>query len=390
MNPHITAEQRELVGMVREFCEREIDSHVHEWDRNEVFPVDVFRKLGEMGILGIPLPEEFSGGGGSFFDYILSVEELSKHDAGLACAYCVHLSAHARTVMEFGTPEQKAAYLPKLARGEWIGAFALTEPHCGSDAAALRTRADRDGDFFILNGTKQWITNAKSAGLFLLFARTDPQSEGAKGITAFLVEAGTPGLVVDRKTHKLGMRTSETYDLLLKDCRVGRSAVIGEIGEGFKIAMKTLDGGRIGIAAQALGIAQASLDEAKKFAQQREAFGQPISRFQAIQWKIADMAVRINAARQLTYRAAIAKDNGQPHTKEGAMAKVFASRVARESANESLQIHGGYGYTEEFPVERYYRDAKVTEIYEGTSEIQKIVISRALLQPRRGLQPASR
>ncbi|MBM3273742.1 MAG: acyl-CoA dehydrogenase family protein [Candidatus Sericytochromatia bacterium] len=390
MNPHITEEQRELVGMVREFCEREIDPHAHSWDRGEIFPADVFRKMGEMGLLGIPLPDEYGGGGGSFFDYILSVEELSKHDAGLACAYCVHLSAHARTVLEFGSPEQRAAYLPKLARGEWIGAFALTEPHCGSDAAALRTRADRDGEFFILNGTKQWITNAKSAGLFLLFARTDPQSEGAKGITAFLVEAGTPGLVVDRKTHKLGMRSSETYDLLLKDCRVPRTAVIGEIGEGFKIAMKTLDGGRIGIAAQALGIAQASLDEAKKFAQQREAFGQPIARFQAIQWKIADMAVRINAARQLTYRAAIAKDSRQPHTKEGAMAKVFASRIARECANESLQVHGGYGYTEEFPVERYYRDAKVTEIYEGTSEIQKIVISRALLQPQRVRQPAIR
>ncbi len=390
MNPHITDEQRELVAMVREFCEREIDPHVHDWDRAEQFPRDVFSRMGEMGLLGIPLPEQYGGGGGTFFDYILAVEELSRHDAGLACAYCVHLSAHARTVLEFGTPEQQAAYLPRLAKGEWIGAFALTEPHCGSDAAALSTRADRDGDHYVLSGTKQWITNAKSAGLFLLFARTDPQSQGAKGITAFLVEAGTPGLTVDRKTHKLGMRSSETYDVLLEDCRVPATAVIGTVGEGFKIAMKTLDGGRIGIAAQALGIAQASLDEGKKFALQREAFGQPIARFQGIQWKIADMAMRLNAARQLTYKAACDKDAGRPHTKEGAMAKLLASRVARECANESLQIHGGYGYTEEFPVERYYRDAKVTEIYEGTSEIQKIVISRALLQPARVRVPALR
>ena len=376
--------------MVRDFCEREIAPHVAEWDKAEHFPVDVFRQMGEVGLLGIPLPEQYGGGGGSFMDYILALEELSRHDAGLACAYGVHLSAHSLSVLEFGTPEQKEKYLPLLAKGQIIGAFALTEPHCGSDAAALRCRADRDGDAFVLNGTKQWITNAKSAGLFLLFARTDAESVGAKGITAFLIEAGTPGLIVDRKTHKMGMRTSETYDLVLKDCRVPASAVIGQIGDGFKIAMKTLDGGRIGIGAQALGIAQASLDEGKKFASEREAFGQPIARFQGIQWKIADMAMRIHAARMLTYRAALAKDAGKPHTKEGAMAKLLASRVAREAANESLQIHGGYGYTDEFPIERHYRDAKITEIYEGTSEIQKIVIGRALLKPDRVREPAIR
>lgn len=390
MNPHLTEEQRELVGMVRDFCEREIDPHVARWDKDEHFPLDVFRRMGEMGLTGIPLPEQYGGGGGSFMDYILALEELSKHDAGLACAYAVHLSAHARSVLEFGTPEQKEKYLPRLARAEMIGAFALTEPHCGSDAAALKCRADRDGDSYVLSGRKQWITNARSAGLFLLFARTDPDSVGARGITAFLVEAGTPGLVVDRKTHKLGMRSSETYDLVLENCRVPASAVIGQVGEGFKIAMRTLDGGRIGIAAQALGIAQASLDEAKKFASEREAFGQPIARFQAIQWKIADMATRIHASRLLTYRAALLKDQGLPHSKEGAMAKLLASRTAREAANESLQIHGGYGYTDEFPVERHYRDAKVTEIYEGTSEIQKIVISRALLRPERVREPAMR
>ncbi|MBU6429658.1 MAG: acyl-CoA dehydrogenase family protein, partial [Cyanobacteria bacterium REEB65] len=324
----------------------------------------------------------------SFVDYVLALEELSKHDAGFATAFAVHLSAHACTIAAWGTPEQKAQYLPKLAHGEWIGAFALTEPHCGSDAGALRTRADRDGDCFVLNGTKQWITSAKSAGLFLLFARTNAQSTGAKGITAFLIESGTPGLVVDRKTHKLGMRTSETYDLLLQDCRVPASAVIGTVGEGFKIAMKTLDGGRIGIAAQALGIGQAALDEAKRFALQREAFGQPIGKFQAIQWKIADMATQLTAGRMLTYRAAWLKDQGLPHTKEGAMAKLLASRAAREATQESLQIHGGYGFTEEFPIERHYRDVKVTEIYEGTSEVQKIVISRELLEPAALHEPA--
>lgn len=390
MDFEITPEQQELVNTVREFCVREIDPHVSQWDRAEHYPLDVFRKMGEIGLLGIPLPEEYGGGGGSFVDYILAVEELSRHDAGFACAYCVHLSAHACTIAAWGTPEQKARYLPKLASGQYLGCFALTEPHCGSDAAALRTRADLDGDCYVLNGTKQWITSAKSGDLFLLFARTNPASTGAKGITAFLIDKDAPGLIVDRKTHKLGMRTSETYDLLLKDCRVPRSAVVGEVGEGFKIAMKTLDGGRIGIAAQALGIGQAALDEARKFALEREAFGQPIARFQAIQWKIADMATQLNAGRILTYRAAWLKDQGLPHTKEGAMAKLQASRAAREATQESLQIHGGYGFTEEFPIERHYRDVKVTEIYEGTSEVQKIVISRAMLSENKTLQPALR
>ena len=376
--------------MVRDFCSREIDPHASQWDQAEHFPLDVFRKMGELGLLGIPLPEQYGGGGGSFVDYILAIEELARHDAGLATAYSVHLSAHASTIAAWGTPEQKSRYLPKLASGQWLGCFALTEPHCGSDAAALRTRADRDGEAYVLNGTKQWITNAKSGDLFLLFARTDPESKGARGITAFLIEKGTPGLIVDRKTHKLGMRTSETYDLVLKDCRVPASAVIGAVGEGFKVAMRTLDSGRIGIAAQALGIGQAALDEARKFALEREAFGQPIARFQAIQWKIADMATQLAAGRILTYRAAWLKDQGLPHTKEGAMAKLQASRAAREAAQESLQIHGGYGFSQEFPIERHYRDVKVTEIYEGTSEVQKIVISRAVLSARRALEPAAR
>ncbi|MBI6545972.1 MAG: acyl-CoA dehydrogenase family protein [Cyanobacteria bacterium NC_groundwater_1444_Ag_S-0.65um_54_12] len=382
MNQQMTSEQVELVSLVRSFCEREIDPHVSEWDRSEHFPVEVFRRLSDIGILGLPLPEEYGGGGGSFLDYVLAIEELARHDAGMACACSVHVSAHARSLLEMGTAEQKARYLPKLARGEWIGAFALTEPHCGSDAAALRTRAERQGNGWILNGVKQWITNAQSAGLFLLFARTAMGTTGASGITAFLVEGNCAGLTVDRQTHKLGVRTSETFDLVLNNCQVPDAAVLGTEGEGFKIAMWALDGGRISIAAQAIGIAQAALDAAKRFAKEREAFGQLIAKFQAIQWKIAQMATRIEAARMLTYRAAWLKDRGLPHSAEGAMAKLLASRVACEAASESVQIHGGYGYTEEFPVERYYRDAKVTEIYEGTSEIQKIVISRALLGPK--------
>lgn len=379
MELELSENQRALAEMVQTFAAREIAPKTAQWDRDDHFPVDVFRKLGELGLLGLPIPEAFGGGGGSLTEYATVVEELAKADAGLACAYSVHVSAHTRSVLDFGTAEQKAKYLPNLCSGELIGAFALTEPGSGSDAAALRCKAESDGDFYVLNGTKQWITNSKSAGLFLLFARTNAAEPGAKGITAFLVEAGTPGLELGHKTQKMGMRTSETYDLVLQNCRVPKSAVLGEVNKGFAIAMKTLEAGRIGIAAQAVGIAQAALDLAKKFSSEREAFGKPINRFQGIQWKISDMATRINASRMLTYQAAWLKDQGLPCNKEGAMAKLFASRTAREATNESLQIHGGYGYTNEFAIERLYRDAKVTEIYEGTSEIQKIVISRALL-----------
>jgi butyryl-CoA dehydrogenase len=381
--------QKQIIALVEQFAGREIAPHTASWDREDHFPVEVFRRLGDLGLLGLPIPETYGGAGASMGDYVAAVEALAKADPGLSCAFSVHVSAHTRSILDFGTEEQKRKYLPELCSGRMIGAFALTEPNCGSDASALRTRAVRDGDEWVLDGTKQWITNAKSAGLFLLFARTNPDEPGAKGISAFLIEAGTPGLEIGRKTHKMGMRTSETYDLVLSSCRIPASALIGEVGGGFAIAMKTLEGGRIGIAAQATGIAQAALDHAKTFSEQREAFGKPINRFQAIQWKIADMATRVTAARLLTYRAAQFKDLGQPCNTEGAMAKLFASRVAREATNESLQIHGGYGYTDEFAIERLYRDAKVTEIYEGTSEIQKIVISRALLGADRGkVQPA--
>lgn len=389
MKLELTEQQRALQEMIRTFAAREIAPHTAEWDRADHFPLDVFRKLGSLGVLGLPIPEAYGGGGASMGDYATVVEELAKADPGLSCAYSVHVSAHTRSVFEFGTDEQKQKYLPRLCSGELIGAFALTEPCCGSDASALRTKAVEDGDHFVLNGSKQWITNAQSAGLFLLFARTNQAEPGAKGVTAFLIEAGTPGLTLGRKTHKMGMRTSETYDLVLTDCRVPRSAVLGRVNEGFAVAMKTLESGRVGIAAQAVGIAQAALEMAKKFANEREAFGKPINRFQGIQWKIADMTTRIHAARMLTYRAAWLKDQGQPMNQEGAMAKLYASRIAREATNESLQIHGGYGYTDEFGIERLYRDAKVTEIYEGTSEIQKIVISRALLGKTAGArQPA--
>lgn len=386
MELELSQDQLALQDAVRQFAEREIAPFTAAWEQEDRFPVETFRKLGDLGLLGMPIPEAYGGAGASISDYVTVVEELARADAGLACAYAVHVSAHTSSIHYFGTEAQKRTYLPRLCAGELIGAFALTEPCCGSDAASLKLRADEDGDHYVLNGTKQWITNAQSAGLFLVFARTLPTEPGAKGISCFLVEPGTPGFSLGRKTHKMGMRTSETYDLVFENCRVPKSAILGELNRGFAIAMKTLESGRVGIASQAVGIAQAALDLAKKFAGEREAFGKPINRFQGIQWKIADMAVKIHAARMLTYRAAWMKDQGLPMNKEGAMAKLFASRAARECANESLQIHGGYGYTDEFRIERLYRDAKVTEIYEGTSEIQKIVISRALLGHESGKQ----
>ncbi|HEY9721424.1 MAG TPA: acyl-CoA dehydrogenase family protein [Oscillatoriaceae cyanobacterium] len=365
-----------LLDMVRSFAERELAPHAAKWDKEAHFPVDTFRKMGAQGLLGIPFPEAYGGGGGSVEDYIAAVEVISGADAGVGCAYSVHVSAVGLTVLAFGNEAQKQKYLPKLASGEWIGAYALTEPGHGSDAGHLQLKATRDGDHWVLNGTKQWITSAGYAGFFLVFARTNPDEPGPKGISCFLVDAGTPGLEVGRVTHKMGVRSSDTRDLVFNDVRVADSQRLGELNGGFKIAMQALDSGRIGIAAQALGIAGAALSEAKKFALERESFGQPIAKFQAIQWKFADMATKLTAARLLVKQAARLRQLGRPHTLAGSMAKLYASKMCREVCNEALQIHGGYGYTDEFAVERHYRDAKITEIYEGTSEIQKLVIWR--------------
>ena len=323
------------------------------------------------------MPEEHGGAGADFVSYILVLEELSRGDAGVGVTVAVHTSAVTLPILTFGTDEQRSRFVPSLARGEKIGAFALTEPEAGSDAASLRTAAEPDGDGWTITGTKQWITNGGFGGTILLFARTDAAKPGAAGVSAFVLDGDQ--VEVTREEEKLGLNSSSTVDLRLDGVLVGRDRMLDEEGKGFGIAMATLDGGRIGIAAQAVGIAQAAYDVARAYALERRQFGKRIAEFQAIQWKLADMATEIDAARLLVHRAAWLKQAGRPHTEEGAKAKLFASSVARRQTGEAIQILGGYGYTKEFPVERYYRDAKITEIYEGTSEIQRLVIARSIL-----------
>jgi alkylation response protein AidB-like acyl-CoA dehydrogenase len=379
MDFELTAEQREIQALARELADPEIAQNAAAWDREHRFPDELYPKLAELGLMGVCVPEEYGGAGADFLSYVLVLEELSRADAGVGVTVAVHTSATTLPIMAFGTEEQRARFVPPLARGELIGAFALTEPSSGSDAGSLRTTAEPDpgGDGWRITGSKQWITNGSRAGTFLLFARTDPETAGARGVSAFVVDASY--VRVTREEEKLGLNSSTTSDLVLEGAHVERDRLLHEEGRGFRVAMATLDGGRIGIAAQALGIAQAAFDVARAYALEREQFGKRIADFQAIQWKLADMATEIDAARLLTYRAAWLKQQGRPHTAEGAKAKLFASEAARRQTAEAIQVLGGYGYTKEFPVERYYRDAKVTEIYEGTSEIQRIVIAREIL-----------
>ena len=377
MDFELTAEQREIQTLAREFARAEIEPHASAWDRDRGFPRDFLGKLGDVGLLGVCVPEDHGGGGADFLSYILVLEELSRADAGVGVTVAVHTSACTLPILAFGTPEQQRRFVPPLARGEAIGAFALTESGAGSDAGALRTRAEPSGDGWRITGAKQWITNGGFGGTILTFARTDSSSKGARGISAFLVDGAD--VEVTHEAEKLGLNSSQTVDLALDGVEVGSDRLLHEEGRGFRVAMATLDGGRIGIAAQAVGIAQAGFDVAREYAKQRMAFGRKIAEFEAIQWKLADMSTQIDAARLLTYRAAWLKDRGEPHTEAGAKAKLFASEMARLQTAEAIQILGGYGYTKEFPVERYYRDAKVTEIYEGTSEIQRLVIARELL-----------
>jgi len=377
MDFELTQDQHEIQGLTREFARAEIDPHAAAWDRDHAFPRELFGKLAGLGLMGVCVPEEYGGAGADFLSYILVLEELSRADAGVGVTVAVHTSAATLPILSFGTDEQKSRFVPALAQGEHLGAFALTEAEAGSDAGALRTRADADGDGWVLNGAKQWITNGRYAGTFVLFARTDPQTETARGISAFILDA--EHVRVTRDEEKLGLNSSVTNDIVVEDARVGRDRLLHEENRGFRIAMATLDGGRIGIAAQALGIAQAAYDVAREYAVQRRAFGHRIADFQAIQQKLADMSMEIDAARLLIYRAAWLKQQGRPHSEEGAKAKLFASEMARRQTGEAIQILGGYGYTKEFPVERYYRDAKITEIYEGTSEIQRLVIARSIL-----------
>jgi alkylation response protein AidB-like acyl-CoA dehydrogenase len=359
-------EQREIWQLARRFADEEIAPHASAWDRAHRFPREVFAALGELGLMGVCVPERFGGAGADFLSYILVLEELSRADAGVGVTVAVHTSAGTLPILAHGTEEQVERLVPPLAQGHELAAFALTESGSGSDAGAMRTRAVEDR----LTGTKQWITNGSYAHVFTAFAK-DPDKP-----SAFVVRRGAPGFSVTREEEKLGMNSSSTADLAFEDTP---GELLGGRGGGMRIALATLDGGRIGIAAQAVGIAQAALDVATEYAKQRNAFGRPIGGFGAIQQKLADMQTEIEAARALTWRAARLKQAGRPHTVEGAQAKLFASKVARTQTGEAIQVLGGYGYTKEFPVERYYRDAKVTEIYEGTSEIQRLVIARALL-----------
>jgi butyryl-CoA dehydrogenase len=362
----LSDEQREIRDLARRFADDEIAPRAGAWDREHSFPRDVFEHLGELGLMGVCVPEEHGGSGADFLSYVLVLEELSRADAGVGVTVAVHTSAGTLPLLTHGTAEQVGRMVPPLAQGHELAAFALTESGSGSDAGAMRTRAGDGG----ITGTKQWITNGSHAHSFLVFAR-DPERA-----SAFVVRRGAQGFKVTREEDKLGLNSSSTADLSFEETP---AELLGVKGAGMRIALQTLDAGRIGIAAQAVGIAQAALDVAAAYAQERHAFGRPIGGFGAIQQKLADMQTEIEAARALVWRAARLKEAGRPHTVEGAQAKLFASRVARHWTGEAIQVLGGYGYTKEFPVERYYRDAKVTEIYEGTSEIQRLVIARALL-----------
>jgi alkylation response protein AidB-like acyl-CoA dehydrogenase len=382
----LTPEQREIQSLAREFARVEVEPHAAAWDRAHAFPLDVLGKLAGLGLLGVCVPEEYGGAGADFLSYVLVLEELSRADAGLGVTVAVHTSACTLPLLAFGTDEQRVRFVPPLARGEAIGCFALTEPGSGSDAGALLTRAEPYDGGWRISGTKQWITNGGFGGTFLLFARTESGGAGSRGISAFVLDRAH--VEVTREEEKLGLNSSSTVDLALDGVHVEADRLLHEQGKGFHVAMSTLDGGRIGIAAQAVGIAQAAYDVARAYARERLAFGKPIGAQQAIQWKLADMSTEIDAARLLTHRAAWLKQQGRPHTEAGAKAKLFASETARRQTAEAIQILGGYGYTKEFPVERYYRDAKITEIYEGTSEIQRLVIARSILELQSSRAPA--
>jgi alkylation response protein AidB-like acyl-CoA dehydrogenase len=372
----LTPEQREIQAVAREFAAAEIEPNAAEWDRAHGFPHELLGKLGELGLLGVCVPEKHGGAGADFVSYILVLEELSRADAGVGVTVAVHTSACTLPIIAFGSEEQVARFVPPLARGEGIGCFALTESGSGSDAGALVSSAEEVDGGWHLRGSKQWITNAAFGGTLLLFARTDAATRSARGVSAFLLDSDH--VEVTRTEEKLGLNSSVTNDIAF-DAVVDADRLMGQLNHGFRIAMSTLDGGRIGIAAQAVGIAQAAYDVARGYALEREAFGHRIGDFQAIQHKLANMSMEIDAARLLVLRAAWLKDGGRPHTEAGAKAKLFASEMARRQTAEAIQVLGGYGYTKEFPVERYYRDAKITEIYEGTSEIQRIVIARSIL-----------
>ena len=379
MNFGLTREQELVRQMVREFAVNEVKPIAAEIDETERFPMENVKKMAELGMLGIPFPKEFGGAGGDVLSYIITVEELSKVCGTTGVIVSAHTSLCASLIYENGTPAQKEKYLVPLAKGEKIGAFGLTEPGAGTDAAGQQTTAVLDGDNYILNGSKIFITNGGVADTFIVFAMTD-KSQGTRGISAFIVEKGFPGFSIGKKEEKLGIRASSTTELIFENCVVPKENLIGKEGKGFGIAMKTLDGGRIGIAAQALGIAEGAYEESVKYMKERKQFGRPLSAFQGLQWMIAEMETKIEAAKLLVYKAAWLKQNKLPYSVDAAKAKLFAAEVAMDVTTKAVQIHGGYGYTKEYPVERMMRDAKITEIYEGTSEVQKMVISSNVLR----------
>ena len=368
-----------FLQMIREFAEKEVKPLAAEVDEEERFPLETVEKMAKTGLMGIPVPVKYGGAGGTNLMYGMAVEELSRVCGTTGVVLSAHTSLCCAPIMENGTEEQKMKYLPRLASGEWIGAFGLTEPNAGTDAAMQQTTAVLDGDQYVLNGNKIFITNAVYAHVYVIFAMTD-KSLGNKGISAFIVEKGTPGFSIGKKEKKMGIRGSATTELVFEDCRIPKENLLGQQGKGFAIAMKTLDGGRVGIAAQALGIAQGAMDETIKYTKERKQFGRSISQFQNTQFQMADMETKVQAARLLVRSAHQKKDNGMPYSVDAAMAKLFAAETAMEVTTKAVQLHGGYGYTREYPVERMMRDAKITEIYEGTSEVQRMVIAGKLFK----------
>ncbi|MCB0400893.1 MAG: acyl-CoA dehydrogenase family protein [Flavobacteriales bacterium] len=379
MDFKISENQEMIAQMVRDFAEKEIKPNRYQWDKDEHFPVDVMKKMGELGLLGIYVPEEYGGSGFGYHEYVTALIELGKVCGGVGLSVAAHNSLCTGHIYYHGNEEQKRKYLPKLATGEWIGAWGLTEANTGSDAMRMKTTAVKDGNEWVINGTKNWITHGLSGDVAVVLVRTGELLD-SKGITAFIIEKGTPGFSAVKITDKLGVRASETAELIFDNVRVPEENVIGEVGKGFVQAMQVLDGGRISIAALSCGVARGAYEASLQYAKEREQFGQPISNFQAIAFKLADMATDIDAAELLTYQAADFKNKKKPMTKQGAFAKYYASEVSVKCGNEAVQIMGGYGYTKEYPAEKYLRDSKLMTIGEGTSEIQKVVISREILK----------
>lgn len=379
MNFEISENQQMIADMIRKFGEEHMRPYTMEWDEAQTFPVEVFKKLGDLGLMGVLVPEEYGGAGLGYFEYVTAIVELSKIDPSIGLSMAAHNSLCTNHILLFGNEEQKKKWLPRLATAEWIGAWGLTETGTGSDSANMLTTAVKDGDYYVINGAKNFITNGKSGDVVVLIARTGEKGD-SHGMTAFVIEKGTPGFSAGRKENKLGMRASETTELIFENCRVHKDNILGNTGDGFIQAMKVLDGGRISIASLALGIAKGAYEAALKYSKERQQFGKPISQFQAIAFKLADMATEIEASELLIFQAADLKNRGEKVTKHSAFAKYYASEVCVRVSNDAVQIFGGYGYTKDFPVEKFYRDSKLCTIGEGTSEIQKIVIAREILK----------